>query len=230
VTTTCMTFGQLTFLNSRRWQDFSRVRTSEDEPDPPLTTSNRSIVIDILETEAKASASPICVNYIYFRYSDHTTATVAGLLEILVKQTVERHPHCLPLFDELYARHIREQTKPSEDELVDLLQQFASTMATFYFLDALDEAPTTIQIDIIEKLISLNVKLFITSRPLKNLEAAFPDLDVYRFPIAAQDADLDLHIDKELSRSGDLRAILEEGGASLRKEIYTSIKAKCGGM
>ncbi|KAH6892705.1 hypothetical protein BKA70DRAFT_1440750 [Coprinopsis sp. MPI-PUGE-AT-0042] len=35
-----------------------------------------SIVINEVEARAEASEYPICVCYIYFRYSDHTTATV----------------------------------------------------------------------------------------------------------------------------------------------------------
>ncbi|KAH6876944.1 hypothetical protein BKA70DRAFT_218643 [Coprinopsis sp. MPI-PUGE-AT-0042] len=187
-----------------------------------------SIVINALEVHARNSTSPVCVCYIYFRYSDHTEATTRLFLEILVKQTIERHPGCLPLFNEVYARHVREKTQPSEEELLGLLRQLTSTMVTFYFLDALDEAPTAIQIEIIQRLTSLNVKLFITSRPLKDVEAAFPN--IHRFPIVAQPSDINLHIEKEISLSGNLRAILEEGGASLRDEVYTSIKEKCGGM
>jgi hypothetical protein len=109
-----------------------------------------------------------------------------------------------------------------------LLQQFASTIATFYFLDALDEAPTAIQIEIMEKLTSLDVKLFITSRPLQTVEAAFPD--AHRFPVAAQDQDIDTYLDIELPRTGDLRAILRTAGTSLKDEIKTSIKSASGGM
>ncbi|KAH6905411.1 hypothetical protein BKA70DRAFT_1192258 [Coprinopsis sp. MPI-PUGE-AT-0042] len=187
-----------------------------------------SIVINALEVHASQSTSPVCVCYIYFRYSDHTKATTQSFLEVLVKQTIERHPGCLPLFNEVYGRHIREKTWPSEEELLGLLRQFTSTMVTFYFLDALDEAPTAIQIEIIQRLTSLNVKLFITSRPLKDVEAAF--LNVHRFPVVARPSDIDLHIEKEISLSGNLRAILEQGGTSLRDEVYTSIKEKCGGM
>ncbi|KAH6909738.1 hypothetical protein BKA70DRAFT_1102131, partial [Coprinopsis sp. MPI-PUGE-AT-0042] len=172
--------------------------------------------------------SPVCVCYIYFRYSDHTKATTRSFLEVLVKQTIERHPGCLPLFNEVYASHIREKTHPSEEELLGLLRQFTSTMITFYFLDALDEAPTAIQIEIIQRLTSLNVKLFITSRPLKDVEAAFPN--IHCFAIVAQPSDIDLFIAKEIPLSANLRAILEQGGRSLQDEIYASIKAKCGGM
>ncbi|KAH6879569.1 hypothetical protein BKA70DRAFT_1127252, partial [Coprinopsis sp. MPI-PUGE-AT-0042] len=190
--------------------------------------SNRSIVINALEVHARKGTSPVCVCYIYFRYSDHTKATTRSFLEVLVKQTLERHPGCLPLFYKVYDRHIREKTQPSEEELLDLLRQFTSTVVTFYLLDALDEAPTEIQLEIIERLTSLNAKLFITSRPLKAVEAAFPG--IHSFPIAAQSSGLDLHIDKEISRSADLRQILEAGGLSLRNDIASSVKEKCGGM
>ncbi|KAH6909717.1 hypothetical protein BKA70DRAFT_1187477 [Coprinopsis sp. MPI-PUGE-AT-0042] len=187
-----------------------------------------SIVINALEVHARETASPVCVCYIYFRYSDHTEATTQSFLEILVKQTIERHPGCITLFNEVYARHIREKTRPSDEELLGLLRQFTGAMVTFYVLDALDEAPPEIQLEIIQRLMSLNVKLFVTSRPLKNVEAAFPN--VHRFSIVAQVSDIDLHIDKEISRSADLRTILGQGGTVLRNEVYTSIKTKCGGM
>ncbi|KAH6909746.1 hypothetical protein BKA70DRAFT_175144 [Coprinopsis sp. MPI-PUGE-AT-0042] len=187
-----------------------------------------SIVINALEVHASRSNSPVCVCYIYFRYSDHTKATTRSFLEVLVKQTLERHTGCLLRFNETYARHIREKTQPTEEELLSLLRQFTGSMITFYVLDALDEAPTRVQLELIEKLASLNVKLFITSRPLKPVEASFPN--VHRFPIIAQGSDIDIHIDKEISRSADLREILEDGGPSLRSELAISIKEKCGGM
>ncbi|KAH6904787.1 hypothetical protein BKA70DRAFT_519053 [Coprinopsis sp. MPI-PUGE-AT-0042] len=187
-----------------------------------------SIVINALEAHASQSTLPVCVCYIYFRYSDHTKANTRDFLEVLVKQTIERHPGCTSLFNEVYARHFREKTHPTKEELLGLLHQFTRAMVTFYVLDALDEAPPEIQLEIIQRLTSLNVKLFITSRPLDNVEAAFPN--VHRLPIVAQESDIDLHIDTEISRSPDLRAIIEQGGTSLRDEIHASIKAKCGGM
>ncbi|KAH6874657.1 hypothetical protein BKA70DRAFT_1449327 [Coprinopsis sp. MPI-PUGE-AT-0042] len=186
--------------------------------------------IVIKEVEHQAKANPrICVAYIYFRYSDHTKATVRDFLAVLVKQTIERHPDCFAISLELYDRHIRERTQPLEDELLQLLRRFSRVMeVTFYFLDALDEAPPDVQFDLLEKLSSLNVKLFITSRPLLALEARFPR--AHRFAIHAQDFDLDLHIKKEISRSISLQTILNQGGAALRKKITLIVKEKCGGM
>ncbi|KAH6903563.1 hypothetical protein BKA70DRAFT_1110717, partial [Coprinopsis sp. MPI-PUGE-AT-0042] len=188
-----------------------------------------SIVINEVEARAEASERPICVGYIYFRYSDHTTATVRDFLLVLVKQTVERHADCLPLFNQVFARHIREKTLPSESELIQLLRRFAEVIAEiFYFLDALDEAPPDVQFDLLEKLSTLNVKIFITSRPLAHLDSCFPG--AHRFSIRAQDRDLDLHISREIARSPVLRAILNQGGPELRDKIISAVKKKCEGM
>ncbi|KAH6907842.1 hypothetical protein BKA70DRAFT_1189329 [Coprinopsis sp. MPI-PUGE-AT-0042] len=188
-----------------------------------------SIVINEVEARADASERPICVGYIYFRYSDHTTATVRDFLLVLVKQTIERHTDCLPIFNHVFARHIREKTVPSESELVQLLHRFSEVLAaTFYFLDALDEAPPDVQFDLVEKLNTLNAKVFITSRPLANLDTCFPG--AHRFSIRAQDRDLDLHISQEITRSPVLRAILNEAGPELRYKITSTVKKKCEGM
>ncbi|KAH6909762.1 hypothetical protein BKA70DRAFT_1471887 [Coprinopsis sp. MPI-PUGE-AT-0042] len=177
-----------------------------------------SIVIDALEAHARASASPICVNYLYFRYSDHIKTTVRGLLEVLVKQTVERHPHCLPLFDKLFVGHILEKTQPSEEELLSLYQRFSGTMvATFCVLDAFDEAPPEIQINILQKLVSLD----------GHWKHAFPRRTDFK-------SSLEMRISICTLRNGscspDLYELVEDWGPSLRKEITTIIKEKCGGM
>ncbi|KAH6907890.1 hypothetical protein BKA70DRAFT_1150177, partial [Coprinopsis sp. MPI-PUGE-AT-0042] len=186
--------------------------------------------ITINKAELRAQVNPrICVAYIYFRYSDHSKATVRDFLAVLVKQTIERHPDCLPICFEVYSRHIREKTRGSEAELLHLLHRFSEVLKVmFYFLDALDEAPINIQLDLLEKLSSVKAKLFITSRPLPILEAFFPD--AHRYPIFAQDHDLDLHIAKEISVSPVLQSILSQGGPALREKIKTTIKQKCSGM
>ncbi|KAH6911342.1 hypothetical protein BKA70DRAFT_1460660 [Coprinopsis sp. MPI-PUGE-AT-0042] len=188
-----------------------------------------SIVINEVEACAKTSACPICVGYIYFRYSDHTTATVHHFLLVLVKQTIERHANCIPIFNDVFARHIREKTPPSELGLVQLLRRFSEVIAaTFYFLDALDEAPPDVQFNLLKRLSTLNVKIFITSRPLAHLDACFPG--AHRFLIRAQDRDLEVHIAKEIERSPLLQTILNQGGPSLRNKIMLTIKEKCEGM
>ncbi|KAH6911214.1 hypothetical protein BKA70DRAFT_1560345 [Coprinopsis sp. MPI-PUGE-AT-0042] len=189
-----------------------------------------SLAINAVEAHAAASTTPMSVGFLYIRYSDHSKFTVRDLLEVLVKQTVERHPASLPLCNELYDKHIREKTEPSVKELVGLLKRFTSElrMTTFYFLDALDEAPNDVQLDLLESLTSLNVKLSLTSRPMKPLEARFPE--AHHFPIVARDSDLDVHIAKEMSRSMDLQAIIATASPGLGGRITLAIKRKCSGM
>jgi hypothetical protein len=166
-----------------------------------------SVAINDMEKRAAASEGGIYVAYIYFRYSDATNLTVRGVLEILVKQTIERHSSCAILAHQVYARHFSERTQPTEAELLQLLHSFTkATSATFYILDALDEAPERIQVDLVMKLISLNIRLFITSRPLKAIESRLPG--AYGFAIVAQEEDLHLHIAQEISRSRDLGDLL----------------------
>ncbi|KAH6889048.1 ankyrin repeat domain-containing protein 50 [Coprinopsis sp. MPI-PUGE-AT-0042] len=187
-----------------------------------------SIVIRLLEALCKETDGKICVCYVYFRYSDRSNLTVRIVLETLVMQTLERHPDCLVPIEETYGQHLRERTEPTEAQLLTLLGQLTKSMtATFYILDALDETHTKIQLAVVKTLASLNVKLFITSRPLKNVEANFPA--AHTFPIIAQDTDIDLHIAKGIDENAELQRLLQVD-PSLRDEIFSSIKESCGGM
>jgi hypothetical protein len=192
-------------------------------PDP------RSIVIEHLQELYPGPESKVCICFIYFRYSDHSEMTVRTILETFVMQTLERHPdECKDLIEQVYERHLREKTDPTEGQLLALLRQLVGVMTcTFYILDALDEAPTRIQLAILKAVTSLDAKIFITSRPLKPLEPHFPQ--AYTFTIAAQDVDLDLHITKGIEKSVELQRLLQ-ANPLLRDEIFTTIKQNCGGM
>ncbi|KAH6901938.1 hypothetical protein BKA70DRAFT_1435536 [Coprinopsis sp. MPI-PUGE-AT-0042] len=73
-----------------------------------------SIVIERLEALRKEEDPMICVCYVYFRYSDRAEVTVRNVLEILVKQILERHPDCQALIEQAYAQHLREGSEPTE--------------------------------------------------------------------------------------------------------------------
>ncbi|KAH6889026.1 hypothetical protein BKA70DRAFT_884392 [Coprinopsis sp. MPI-PUGE-AT-0042] len=187
-----------------------------------------SIVIQRLEALRKETDGKICVCYIYFRYSDRSKMTVRNVLETLAMQTLERHPDCLAVIEETYAQHLHERTEPTEAQLLTLLSQLTKGMtATFYILDALDEAHTKIQLAVVKALASLNVKLFITSRPLKTVESSFPA--AHTFPIIAQDTDIDLHIAKGINENAELQRLLQDD-PELRDEIISTIKGNCCGM
>jgi hypothetical protein len=98
---------------------------------------------------------------------------------------------------------------------------------TFCVLDALDEAPTEIQLAVVRVLASLNFKLFITSRSLKTIEASFPHAHI--FPIFAHAVDLDLHIAKAICDNAELQRIFRVEPA-MRDEVFSTIKQNCSGM
>jgi ankyrin repeat domain-containing protein 50 len=176
----------------------------------------------------KEHEAKICVCYAYFRYSDRSAVSVRNILEVLVMQTLERHPDCLKVIEETYAHHLRERTEPTEAELLGILRQLIKGMdLTFYILDALDEAPTRIQLTIVQTLASLNVKLFITSRPLGTVEANFPEAHTFR--IVAQDVDIDLHIVKCIKENAELQHLFHVDPA-FKEEVLSTIKQNCGGM
>ena len=167
--------------------------------------------------------------YAYIRYSDQNQVTIQGILESLVKQTIERHPDCVPLAEQVYETHIREGTRPTEEELNELLRQFVQRKkATFYILEALDEAPDRIRLKLLQKLLLLGVRLFITSRPLPELQAMFTG--AHTFTIRAQDKDLDLHIQEKISSSERLQRLLGRADPAFKDHLISTIKAKCGGM
>jgi ankyrin repeat domain-containing protein 50 len=184
-------------------------------------------VINELEALSKSTGGEICVAYLYIRYTEQTT--LRELLEVLVKQTAERHPDCLPLIEAVYAQHFREDTEPAEGELLALLHDLVrSKRATFYILDALDEAPIEVRLRLVAKLASLGAKLLITSRPLECLEDEFPE--AHFLPIVAHDYDIELHVTEKLSTWSSLRTLLRDCDSDIKQGILVAVKSKARGM
>jgi hypothetical protein len=193
-----------------------------------ILVTARSTVINHIETLHRELGVKICLCYVFFRYSERGEMTVRNVLEVLVKQTLERHPEFQDLVEETYAQHLREDTEPTEAQLLSLLRRFTEAMAvTFYILDALDEAPKKIQLGVVEALASLNVKLFITSRPLEDVQAYFTEAHTFR--IIAHDIDVDVHFAKIIKLNPTLRHLFD-GDQLFRDEVLSTIKQNCGGM
>ncbi|KAH6894827.1 ankyrin repeat-containing domain protein [Coprinopsis sp. MPI-PUGE-AT-0042] len=184
-----------------------------------------SIVIRYLEWLENTSEGVVCVAYVYLRYSE--PLSIRDILESLVKQIVERHDDLIPIIEAIYARHKKEGTKPSQEELREVLEGFVRHGKTLFFvLDALDEMKADDRPILLRLLASLGAKLFITSRPLEPLQQQFADAQV--FNIAASPSDLDLHIKNFLRHSPEVMALLE--GTDLEEQIVATIHQKSGGM
>ncbi|KAH6903949.1 hypothetical protein BKA70DRAFT_582864 [Coprinopsis sp. MPI-PUGE-AT-0042] len=184
-----------------------------------------SIVINYLDRLEKTSGGAICLAYVYLRYSE--PLSVREVLESFVKQILERHTDLGPLVESVYTAHKRERTKPSQEELHDLLSEFTRRGKTIFFvLDALDELRAEHRSALLGMIVSLGAKLFITSRPLETLQRQLPEAHVFK--IAASPFDLDLHIKHFLRHSPDVVALLE--GTDLEERIVEMIHQKSGGM
>ncbi|KAH6902518.1 ankyrin repeat-containing domain protein [Coprinopsis sp. MPI-PUGE-AT-0042] len=135
--------------------------------------------------------------------------TVRDVLESFVKQIVERHADLGPLVESLYLLHKRERTKPSQEELQDLLHTFIE--------------PVLLGI-----LATLDAKLFITSRrsSLETLQQQLYQAEV--FEIAATPSDLDLYIKDFFRHSPDIMTLLE--GTDFEDRIVKAVHQKSGGM
>ncbi|KAH6894865.1 ankyrin repeat domain-containing protein 28 [Coprinopsis sp. MPI-PUGE-AT-0042] len=184
-----------------------------------------SIVIRYLEGLENTSGGVICVAYVYLRYSE--PLAIRDILESMVKQIIERHDDLISTIEALYARHEKEKTKPSQQDLVEVLEGFIRYGKTLFFvLDAFDEMRAEDRPILLNLLASLDAKLFITSRPLEPLQQQFPYARL--FNIAANPSDLNLHIKYFLRHSPEVMALLE--GTDLEEQIAETIHQKSGGM
>ncbi|TFK17518.1 ankyrin, partial [Coprinopsis marcescibilis] len=177
---------------------------------------------------AESESNDICLLFAFCRYTERLM--VIDILLAILRQLLERHPQVLPYVKPMYERHKRENTRPSEAEVVDLLRQIATSglfKQTFYILDGLDEAASDIQVDLLEILSSLPVHFFITSRPLDALKDIVPHA---RFiTIIASDPDIALLIDQKIHRMPALRRLLMNS-ATLKAEVVSMISSKSSGM
>jgi hypothetical protein len=182
------------------------------------------------EFAGEVSPHEILVCFAYYCYNQ--PASVCDILAALVRQVLERADHVLPAIKDvylrLYSRHRLEGTRPSEDELVELLLEVSKRFKfVFCFLDGLDEAQDEIKHNLLRILSSLNICVLIMSRPLPDLEATLPTTD--RLEIAANDEDIDLLIARTIEHNPVFRALLERED-TLKEEMATSVKRKAHGM
>ncbi|TFK26351.1 hypothetical protein FA15DRAFT_574854, partial [Coprinopsis marcescibilis] len=188
------------------------------------------IVIEYIQKNLveKSKSQDICLLFAFCRYTE--PLMVIDILFAILRQLLERHPQVLPYVKPMYERHERENTRPSEAEIVDLLRQIASSglfRQTFYILDGLDEAASDIQVDLLEILTSLPVNFFITSRPLDSIKDLVPNA---RFiTVIASDPDIALLVDQKIHRMPLLRKLLMNN-ATLKAEVVSIISSKSSGM
>ncbi|KAH6908111.1 hypothetical protein BKA70DRAFT_1280713 [Coprinopsis sp. MPI-PUGE-AT-0042] len=188
-----------------------------------------SIVINHLQAHVKLRGPKIALAFAYCRYT--SPVPVRQILAALIRQLLERYPFLLPLVQPLYEQHQREKTKPSRNELLDLLRDISKVFDTFYCaLDGLDEATEDDQFKLLDALSSVKANFFITSRPLESLRSLLPNARF--FTVVAHDEDIQRLIDATIKQSPRLTAMLgaQAEGSSYRETIVAKITQKADGM
>ncbi|EAU90027.2 ankyrin repeat domain-containing protein 28 [Coprinopsis cinerea okayama7 len=178
-----------------------------------------------LQQLQRTSHQKICVVFAYCRYS--AQLSVKDILESLVKQFLKTDPSLADLVKPLYSLHEEKETRPTQEELLELLRQFEERFdVVFYVIDGLDEALVDTQFDLIKAIKALRGRFALTSRPLKRLEAALPSTRFY--PVTASHFDIGLLILRVVDRNPGFQRLLKEH--SFKGELVRQISEKSKGM
>lgn len=189
-----------------------------------------SIVIKYLQDEYlsdhPAGEGNILVLFAFCRYTEQVPAR--DILAAMMRQALERHRSLLPIVARLWERHDIEGTKPSLDDLhIALAEVSKSFDHVFCVLDGLDEALDEVKQRLLGTLRSLNIRLFITSRPSDLLEAVIPVDD--RIEVQAHQQDIAYLIEHSIELNPVFGALLKTH-PSLKYEVVQTIQQKAGGM
>ncbi|EAU81538.2 ankyrin repeat domain-containing protein 44 [Coprinopsis cinerea okayama7 len=193
------------------------------KPGAGKTVLASTIIDDLLPLEDDSERT--CVLFVYSRYTEPLAVT--DVVKSLIKQCIERNHDLAGLVEPLYSKHELEGTEPSIDELVDVLQMLEGYFGrVYYVVDGVDEAHLDVRFDLIQVINKLQGNIMLTSRPLDDLAG---DLKHAVFcTLAAQDHDIELHMEEKLQRYKQLRRVLDQH--SCKEEILKQIIEKAEGM
>ncbi|KAK0219365.1 hypothetical protein EDD85DRAFT_961104 [Armillaria nabsnona] len=186
-----------------------------------------SIIIDHLRMLAHQKT--LILN-IFCDYQSAAAQTVADLVCSLMKQLIQDSGLSIPITS-LYSQCLRDQTRPSLDDLTKILsQEFTSFQRVYLVLDALDEfvddnGGREELIDVIKSL-GDNIHLLVMSRDITTIGSLFEE-DA-KLDIRATDEDIKAYIANKLSRGRLFRHI--RGRDDLREAILTGVAEKAKGM
>lgn len=174
----------------------------------------------------------VAVACIYFNYKERIDQTACNVIASLSKQLIQAQSEASANVKSLYAKHIRQNTRPELGNLVQAFQsEIRSCAKVFIVVDALDECPEDngVRQHILTELRSMavTVKLMFTSRYLTAIERELQG--AIRLDIQADEDDIRLYVKGRISREHRLmRHIQADSG--LRDDIENTIVDKARGM
>ena len=136
-----------------------------------------AITVDSLWTSFGAEED-IGVAFLYCNYKRQQEQKFQDLMASLLKQLVQER-HSLPdEVNSLYRRHVDKRTRPSPDEIAEVLESVIQGYSKVYlFIDALDECVVTERDRLLKEVFKLqinaHVNLFATSRFIDDITTQF---------------------------------------------------------
>lgn len=187
------------------------------------------MVVDHLQTIFVCET--VAVTYIYCHYKEHTKQTISELVASLLKQLVQNRSVTSDQVKEFYQDYrVNRKIRPGLRDLMKMLQSEIGTYSqTYIVVDALDECLERDRGDLITtlRLLSGNVSLMVTSRPLPSIELQFRG--VKRLDILANDDDVRKYIEDRIP--GENRLVRHvKRDPSFQEIIVNKIVVNAGGM
>ncbi|KAJ6521464.1 hypothetical protein DFH09DRAFT_997607 [Mycena vulgaris] len=186
-----------------------------------------SIVVDDLRTNLDIQSTGVAV--LYLSHKETEAQSPAHLFAGLWRQLVVDKPISSTVYS-LYAKHHERRTRPSLEEIRDILcSTLSQSSNVFIVVDALDEYPEQQRDILLRGLSSLGstVHLMLTSRPHITANHIFRTSETLE--IRAKEEDIRRHLDAEIFRSSRLSKHIENQ-PNLREEIVTTIVRRSDGM
>ncbi|KAI7969608.1 hypothetical protein EIK77_001135 [Talaromyces pinophilus] len=171
------------------------------------------------------------IAYLYCNFRQQHEQKSADLVVSLLKQLAQEQPSIPEAVRNLYNLHKAKQTRPSPDEIRNILHHIAVTYSrVFIIVDALDECQLSYEgrevflREIFHLQAKAGINIFATSRYIQDIEAKF-DQSI-RLEIRASDTDVERYLDQKLQDFPSW--ILKD--SSLQTEIKSKIARAVDGM
>jgi len=166
------------------------------------------------------------IAFIYFNHKENHSAV--DLVGSLLKQLLQQGTELSPALHDLYAKHVKRNTRPSLTEISDyLVSESRAVTKVYVVLDALDECP--VDQDIKDKVLSLlqklpSLHLLVTSRPSTNISTHF---NAVQLDIRADDHDMEMFVRDRLQENRNLKRYVRQ---DFKEPLIHEVVRKSDGM
>jgi hypothetical protein len=178
----------------------------------------------------------IGIAFFYFNFQNETTQKPADVLSVLIKQLCRRKKRIPQSLRELYDQCTYNDKAP---KLAELQAQFLTIIDTFeeifLVIDAMDECNKDYREQFLPYIVKLfqessgRLKIFVASRPEKDIEHAFKSekFETIRIEAKKVDEDIATCVRYELMHRHHYYCVIDKG---LREEIEGVLVSRAGGM